>query len=62
MRRVVRRTRLTGKQAELFPNWGHHAFITNTTRDAVAADAFHRNHAVVELAIGDLKEGAGLQR
>ena len=29
--------------------------------DAVAADEFHRNHAVVELAIRDLKEGAGLQ-
>jgi len=39
----------------------HHAFITNTGLDAVAADAFHRNHAVVELAIRDLKEGAGLE-
>ncbi len=61
VRLVVRRTRLTGKQAQLFPNWRHHAFITNTTRDAVAADEFHRNHAVVELAIRDLKEGAGLE-
>ena len=61
VRLVVRRTRLVGKQADLFPNWRHHAFITNTTRDAVATDAFHRNHAVVELAIRDLKEGAGLQ-
>lgn len=61
VRLVVRRTRLTGKQAQLFPNWRHHAFITNTTLDAVAADEFHRNHAVVELAIRDLKEGAGLE-
>ena len=28
--------------------------------DVVDVDAFHRHHAVVELAIRDLKEGAGL--
>ena len=61
VRLVVRRTRLTGKQAQLFPNWRHHAFITNVALDKVAADEFHRNHAVVELAIRDLKEGAGLE-
>lgn len=61
VRLVVRRTRLTGRQAQLFPDWRHHAFITNTAHDTVAADAFHRNHAVVELAIRDLKEGAGLE-
>jgi len=61
VRLVVRRTRLTGKQAQLFPEWRHHAFITNVTLDTVTADQFHRNHAVVELAIRDLKEGAGLE-
>ena len=61
VRLVVRRTRLTGRQAQLFPDWRHHAFITNTGLDTVAADAFHRNHAIVELAIRDLKEGAGLE-
>lgn len=61
VRLVVRRTRLTGRQAQLFPDWRHHAFITNTAHDTIAADAFHRNHAVVELAIRDLKEGAGLE-
>jgi len=61
VRFVVRRTRLTGRQAQLFPDWRHHAFITNTAHDAVTADAFHRNHAIVELAIRDLKEGAGLE-
>jgi len=61
VRLVVRRTRLTGHQAQLFPDWRHHAFITNTEHDTVTADAFHRNHAVVELAIRDLKEGAGLE-
>ena len=56
---MVRRTRLADTtQARLFPLWRHHAFITN--RDdltAVEADAFHRHHAVVELAIRDLKAG-----
>jgi len=59
-RLVVRRTRLIGPQAELWPDWRHHAFITNRTGDAVALDADHRRHAVIELAIRDLKEGAGL--
>lgn len=62
VRLVVRRTRLSeGPQRELWPDWRHHAFITNTTLDAVTADQFHREHAVVELAIRDLKEGAGLE-
>jgi len=63
VRLVVRRTRLTGTaQQQLWPHWRHHAFITSDhDATAVDADAFHRNHAVVELAIGDLKEGAGLE-
>ena len=60
-RLVVRRTRIRGKQADLFANWRHHAFITDTTATAVEADADHRAHAVIELAIRDLKEGAGLE-
>ena len=59
-RLVVRRTRLTGKQAELFPTWRYHAFITDREGTAVFLDADHRHHAVVELAIRDLKEGAGM--
>lgn len=62
VRLIVRRTRFTDRaQLRLWPDWRHHAFITNTTLDAVAADEFHRAHAVVELAIRDLKEGAGLE-
>jgi len=63
VRLVVRRTRLTNKaQRQLWPDWRHHAFITSDkTVDAVEADRFHREHAVVELAIRDLKEGAGLE-
>lgn len=58
VRLVVRRTRLTERaQRKLWPDWRHHAFITNTTLDTIAADEFHRAHAVVELAIRDLKDG-----
>ena len=50
------------KQHQLWPDWRHHAFITNRADlDTIAADRFHREHAVVELAIRDLKEGAGLE-
>jgi Transposase DDE domain group 1 len=62
VRLVVRRTRLTGPdQLRLWPDWRHHAFITSIGLGTVAADEFHRDHANVELAIRDLKEGAGLQ-
>ena len=63
VRLVVRRTRLTDTtQAMLWPDWRHHAFITSDTkRTPVEADQFHREHATVELAIKDLKEGAGLE-
>ncbi len=63
VRLIVRRTRLTEKsQAQLWPEWRHHAFITSDHGiGMVDADQFHREHAVVELAIRDLKEGAGLE-
>ena len=60
-RLVVRRTRLVGSQATLWPNWRHFAFLTDLEGTAVEIDAFHRKHAVVELDIRDLKEGAGLE-
>ena len=62
LRLVVRRTRLTDRdQARLWPDWRHHAFITNLDSPVVEVDQFHRDHATVELAIRDLKEGAGLE-
>jgi hypothetical protein len=60
-RLIVRRTRLVGRQATLWPEWRHFAFVTDLGANAVDVDAFHRNHATVELAIRDLKEGAGLE-
>jgi Transposase DDE domain group 1 len=62
LRLVVRRTRLTDPaQQRLWPDWRHHAFITNLALPTVAVDEFHRDHASVELAIRDLKDGAGLE-
>src|SRR5262249_7435606 len=61
-RLVVRRTRLTDRrQLKLRPGWRHFAFLTDLDDDVVAVDAFHREHATVELDIRDLKEGAGLE-
>jgi hypothetical protein len=57
-RLVVRRTRLVGAQAELWPDWRHFAFITNRTEPLEIVEAEHRQHAVVELAIRDLKDQA----
>jgi len=60
-RLIVRRTRLVGAQATLWPDWRHFAFLTDQEGSATEADAFHRAHATVELAIKDLKEGAGME-
>jgi len=61
-RLIVRRTRLTDRrQAALWPDWRHFGFLTDIVGDAAGVDAFHRQHAVVELAIRDLKEGAGME-
>ena len=59
-RLIVRRTKITGDQADLFDNWQYHAFITDLKGDKVDLDAYHRNHATVELNIKDLKENVGL--
>jgi hypothetical protein len=57
-RLIVRRTRLLGAQAELWPDWRHFAFLTNRTDPIEQVEAEHRQHAVVELAIRDLKDQA----
>ncbi len=57
-RLIVRRTRLVGAQAELWPDWRHHAFLTNRTDPLEQVEAEHRGHAVIELAIRDLKDQA----
>ncbi len=57
-RLVVRLTRLLGAQAELWPDWRHFAFLTNRTDALELVESEHRQHAVVELAIRDLKDQA----
>jgi len=57
-RLIVRRTRLVGAQAELWPDWRHFAFFTNRVDAIEIVEAEHRQHAVVELAIRDLKDQA----
>jgi hypothetical protein len=57
-RLIVRRTRLLGPQAELWPDWRHFCLLTNRTDDIVLVEAEHREHAVVEQVIADLKDQA----
>jgi hypothetical protein len=56
-RLVVRRTRLVGKQTALWPDWRHHAFLTDRNDELALVEREHRQHAVVELAIRDHKDG-----
>ena len=60
-RLIVRRTKLNEPRPALFPDYRYHAFVTDRVGDAVYLDVDHRRHAVVELAIRDLKEGSGLE-
>jgi len=55
-RLIVRRTRLLGAQAELWPDWRHFCFITNRDEEIALVEAEHREHAVVEQVIADLKD------
>lgn len=57
-RLIVRRTRLLGAQAELWPDWRHFAFLTNRKEELALVEAEHRDHAVVEQVIADLKDQA----
>jgi DDE family transposase len=57
-RLIVRRTRLLGAQAELWPDWRHFAFVTNRAEDITIVETEHRQHAIVELVIRDLKDQA----
>ena len=59
-RLIVRRVRNPGDQQQLFPTWRYHAFVTDRVGTTTWLDADHRRHAVCELAIRDLKAGAGL--
>ncbi len=58
VRRVKRLNPLAqAGQGELFTAYRHHGFITNSTLDTIEADQRHRDHAVVEQVIAELKDG-----
>ena len=55
---IVRRTRLVAPQAQLWPDWRYFPFLTHRTEPLELVEAEHRQHAVVELTIRDLKDQA----
>jgi hypothetical protein len=57
-RLVVRRVRTLDRQGQLLPTWELFAFLTNRNSELTVIEAEHRQHAVVELAIRDLKDQA----
>src|SRR4051794_12440618 len=57
-RLVVRRVRTLDRQGELLPSWELFPFATNRTDALAVVESEHRNHAVVELCIRDLKDQA----
>jgi hypothetical protein len=62
-RLIVRRVkRLNPKtvpagQDELFSVWRHHAIFTDSHEVMLAAEATHRDHAIIEKVIAELKDG-----
>jgi hypothetical protein len=57
-RLVVRRVRTLDAQGELLPTWERYPFVTNRSDALATVEAEHRQHAVVELCIRDLKDQA----
>ena len=58
VRRVKRLNPHTAKtQGELLPGYRHHPIFTNTSLPTVDAEAAHRDHAIIEAVIADLKDG-----
>src|SRR5450830_292134 len=62
-RLIVRRVkRLNPKtvpagQGALFSTWRHHAVFTDSAESMLAAEATHRDHAIVEKVIAEMKNG-----
>jgi hypothetical protein len=58
VRRVKRLNPNTAKtQGELLPGFRYHPIFTNTTLPMIDAEAAHRDHAIIEAVIADLKDG-----
>src|SRR5450830_983988 len=59
VRRVKRLnpTTVPAEQGALFSTWRHHAVFTDSGESMLAAEATHRDHAIVEKVIAELKNG-----
>ena len=57
-RLIVRRVRTLDDQQQLFATWQHFAFISNREEPLELVEREHREHAVAELVIRDLKDQA----
>jgi hypothetical protein len=57
-RLIVRRVRTLDAQGELLPSWEHYPFVTNRSEPLETVESEHRQHAVVELCVRDLKDQA----
>jgi hypothetical protein len=62
VRRVERLNKATvaaadAGQDQLFTTWRHHGFVTNSTLTTIKADETHRDHAIIEQVIAELKSG-----
>jgi DDE family transposase len=57
-RLIVRRVRTLDAQGELLPSWELYPFVTNRTDALELVESEHRQHAVIELHIRDLKDQA----
>jgi len=59
VRRVKRLnpTTVPAGQGALFSTWRHHAVFTDPAEPMLAAEATHRDHAIVEKVIAELKNG-----
>ena len=60
MRRVRRLnpTSVPGGQSELFAVYRYHAVFTDSPEPMLAAEASHRDHAIIEQVIAELKNSA----
>lgn len=57
VKRLIPRTEGGSAQGELFDTYRYHAFITNSDLPLVIADKRHREHAIIEQVIAELKNG-----
>ena len=58
VRRLNPATRARGGQDELFAAYRYHAVFTDSPESMLTAEAQHRDHAIIEQVIADLKDSA----